>query len=312
MFEAKVVTDFNYPVVRLYDTTSDCEIEIFSHGALLNKFIVILDDVQHNMIQGYSSVSDATDNLLKSFASARLSPFTCRLKNGKYTFQDKEYTIEKNYLGKHAIHGIVYDSVYDIAETGGDAESAWAVLTNEYDGSDEGYPFAFTSQIKYTLFANNTLQIASSVKHNNAFSIPYAEGWHPYFTMDETIDNCTLQIDSNKKIETDSEIIPTGKILADNTFEAGKLLSNVKLDDCFVLKNEISVIKLTSEKLELTIAPDEHYPFVQIFTPDGRKSIAIENLTAPPDCFNNKINLLMMEPDKEYSFSTAYSVKLKV
>ena len=56
----------------------------------------------------------------------------------------------------------------------------------------------------------------------------------------------------------------------------------------------------------LTIAPDKHYPYLQIYTPPHRKSIAIENLTSAPDSFNNGIGLLVIEPNHTLEFSTTY------
>jgi aldose 1-epimerase len=60
--------------------------------------------------------------------------------------------------------------------------------------------------------------------------------------------------------------------------------------------------------MKLIVDPENSYPILQIYTPLSRKSIAIENLTGAPDNFNNGIGLLFLDPKKEYSFTTSYTV----
>jgi aldose 1-epimerase len=43
-----------------------------------------------------------------------------------------------------------------------------------------------------------------------------------------------------------------------------------------------------------------------LYTPENRKSIAIENLSAAPDCFNNKMGLQQLEPQAKIYFETTY------
>jgi aldose 1-epimerase len=65
---------------------------------------------------------------------------------------------------------------------------------------------------------------------------------------------------------------------------------------------------LKNESVTLTIAPNKQYPYLQIYTPPHRKSIAIENLTSAPDSFNNGIGLLIIEPNHTQEFSTTYTL----
>jgi aldose 1-epimerase len=86
-------------------------------------------------------------------------------------------------------------------------------------------------------------------------------------------------------------------------------MEGVFLDNCFLLDQHSAMQQqctLKNEKLTLIIAPDKHYPYLQIYTPPHRKSIAIENLTSAPDSFNNGIGLLIIEPNHTLEFSTTY------
>lgn len=138
-----------------------------------------------------------------------------------------------------------------------------------------------------------------------------ADGWHPYFTLNNSIDDCTLQFDSTEQIEFDETLIPTGKKIKDERFINSSSLKGIELDNCFELANPgNSNCILKTKDLQLTIQPSAAYTYLQIYTPPHRKSIAIENLSAAPDCFNNKIGLLLLEPEKQVSFKTTYSIKV--
>jgi aldose 1-epimerase len=52
-------------------------------------------------------------------------------------------------------------------------------------------------------------------------------------------------------------------------------------------------------------------PYLQLYTPADRKSIAIENLSGIPNCFNNKIGLQLMKPHQNLILKTSYQFIIK-
>ena len=297
--------------ILLRDTTTNTQAEIFCFGGLLNSFCIEKDGELLNIVDAYKSVDDAIAQKNTWFKSCKLSPFACRLNDGKYEFDNKKYNIDKFYLGKNAMHGMVYDAIYNIAETQATTDFAMVKLMYQYKGEDKGYPFAYNIKLVWKLEANNKLSITSIIENKTNITIPYCEGWHPYFKLDAPVDNCTLKFDADKMLELDENLIPNGNFELDDRFTSPTLLKNINLDNCFLLSN-ISNPKavLKGKNLQLTIIPDSSYPYLQIFTPDHRENIAIENLSAAPDAFNNKIGLLMLEPNKEYGFKTSYQIEL--
>src|SRR5436190_21486990 len=99
-----------------------------------------------------------------------------------------------------------------------------------------------------------------------------------------------VQYQSKLMIEFDDNLLPTGNYLPYNTFNSMKQFGDTFLDNCFEL-NETGTIACTlkNEKngLQLNIIPASSYPYLQIYTPPHRDSIAIENLSSAPDAFNN-------------------------
>lgn len=309
-FSVKTNTQSSYTFIELKDENTGCIAEIFALGALLNAFHIPTKKGLVNIIDGFETAAEAAANTTNGFKSSKLSPFVCRMNNGNYTFNNNNYSIEKFYLEPHAIHGIIYDAVFEVISTNANDAYAEVILEYNYTATDKGYPFNYTTTVIWQLKNNFELSVTTTVQHNNATTIPFADGWHPYFVLGETVDDCTLQFDSNEQVEFDATLIPTGNIIADNRFENGSLLKGIELDNCFKLsKPGSSVCVLKNETLQLTISPNAAYPFLQVYTPPHRKSIAIENLSAAPDAFNNKMGLLLLEPNKTYTFTTTYAVQ---
>ncbi|MBA4198644.1 MAG: aldose 1-epimerase [Chitinophaga sp.] len=312
----KITMRFNVSVtdnsiISLVDTQNNCTAVIYSFGALLNEFSINKNGEQINIIDGFTSGEDAKTHVTKGFQSSKLSPFVCRMNNGEYVFNNQSYKIEKFYLPPHAIHGLLFDANFEIISTHANEHSASVGLRYLYQATDKGYPFNFEMLVNWKLEANNNLSVITTVFHHNKQAIPMADGWHPYFTLNNSIDDCTLQFDSTEQIEFDETLIPTGKKIKDERFINSSSLKGIELDNCFELANPgNSNCILKTKDLQLTIQPSAAYTYLQIYTPPHRKSIAIENLSAAPDCFNNKIGLLLLEPEKQVSFKTTYSIKV--
>lgn len=305
-FKIIINQQYQIPSINLINADSFCEAEVFCFGAILNKFSIINNGKIFNVIDAYENIKDAIEQKKTWFKSCKLSPFVCRLQDGMYEWNNIKYTINKFYLGKNAMHGLVYDAVYNIIKTEETNEFALVELQHQYTATDAGYPFNFTINIIYKLEKNNKLTITTIVLHNNPIAIPYCDGWHPYFKLDEPIDNCTLQFDADELLEFDERLIPTGVVTSDDKFINEVLLKNIELDNCYILnKNKQSKCVLKSNNLKLSILPKSSYKYLQVFIPDHRKNIAIENLSAAPNAFNNKMGLSILEPNKKYVFETS-------
>lgn len=309
-FSAYIDRNQLFPVITLSDSTNDTQAEIYSFGALLNQFSINTSKGKLGLIDGFASPQAAIQEITNGFRSAFLSPFTCRMNEGKYMFNEKAYRVEKFFYPPHAIHGLVYDAVYKIESTETTETHASVKLSYTYGGEDIGYPFSFSISQTWKLELGSKLSVSTSIIHQNSHAIPYAQGWHPYFTLGTSVDDCTLQFTTDTKVEFDGTLLPTGKTSDDTRFVDGASLKDVFLDNCFHLSNKGQHFCILSNSLvKLTITPDQSYPYLQIYTPPHRKSIAIENLSGAPDCFNNELGLLLLEPGVAITFATHYSAE---
>ncbi len=301
----------DHQVVTLQDQWSGTTAQMYSFGALLNAFTLPTKGGSINCIDGFENIQDAVQNCTAGFKSSKLSPYVCRLHNGKYNYQQKEYALNGFYLGHHAIHGLLFDASFEITNTKSTETGSSVTFCHHYKGTDTGYPFAFTLHVKWRLTAENELQVITTATNNHSSSIPFSDGWHPYFTIGQTIDTTTLRFNSNQQLEFSEDLLPTGNFVVDNRFTTGQTMENIVLDNCFLLGNDQQIknyCSLKNEAITLTILPDKNYPYLQIYTPPHRKSIAIENLSSAPDSFNNGIGLVVIEPNHTVEFSTTYKL----
>ncbi|MEN9685303.1 MAG: hypothetical protein RLZZ28_1089 [Bacteroidota bacterium] len=299
-----------HPEITLKDTATGTEAVIYTYGGLLNAFSINHRGQAKNIVQGFSSTADARTNGRNGFKSAKLSPFVCRMRRGQFSFEGKKYTIQKNYLQEHAIHGIVFDAVYSIEKMEENESHAFVQLCHEYPGTDSGFPFPYTIRIDWQLEAENKLTVSTHIRHNNPHPIPIADGWHPYFMLGGKVDDWVLQFDSETQLAFDADLLPTGKKISDNRFTNGGSLKGVQLDNSFELDFQKGPAKavLSNREFVLRILPAKAYPILQVYIPDHRNSIALENLSGAPDNFNNGMGLIILPPGELQTFTTVYQL----
>ncbi len=314
MFTVKHITESGFDKVILEDQHTKTKAEVIpACGAILYAFSVQQHGQSLNVIDSYDSPEDFEKNVTaKGFKGSKLSPFVCRLKDATYKFGQEEYHVKKFHLGKSAIHGLIYDAVFEIVEEEASEEKASLILKHSYIGEDEGYPFEFDCIINYTLVKDNRLSIKTTILNKSNGLIPVQDGWHPYFTLGKSIDELQLEFQSKEMVEFDEELIPTGKLIAYQDFGSLKKLEDHFFDNCFTVNfaecQPMCVLRDSDQNIQLEIYPEKSYPYLQIYTPPHRNSIAIENLSGAPDAFNNAMGLISLAKDESMEFKTAYKI----
>jgi aldose 1-epimerase len=318
LFSTATITDRDFDKVILKDEISNTTVEILpTCGAMLHAFTVFNNGELINVIDGYDNEADFKANVTsKGFKGSKLSPFVCRLKNGQYHFGEKDYTTNKFYLDKHAIHGLIYDAAFTVINKWANEKSAGVTLRYQYTATDNGYPFKYTCAVTYELKSGNALTITTTITNNDEGVIPMQDGWHPYFTFGGSINDLQFEFQSKEVVEFDSELLPTGKLIPYEEFGSLKKIGTTQLDNCFTVNfvpiaigtNPMCVLRDAAKKLQIEIHPDKSYPYLQIYTPPHRNSIAIENLSGAPNAFNNGMGVNVLQPGEAASFTTMYKI----
>lgn len=312
-FAIHSVTESGLDLIRLTDNSTQISADILpAAGALLHAFRFPLGSGSFNIIENYPDKSSVDTQVATSFKSSKLSPFVCRIPEGKYEWGGKELEITSKFMDGSAIHGLLYNKPFNIVDRYTNDEQASVRLRHHYKRTDSGYPFDYTCEVVYKLLSNGVLQLQTTVTNLDVVSIPLADGWHPYFRFGSPINECELQFASDSMLEFDSKLIPTGKLLFEPSFKQPTLIGDRSLDNCFLLQPEdgapVCVVYNPNNGITLSIFANSNYPYLQLFTPDHRQSIAIENLSGAPDCFNNGMGIKILDPRKSETFNAWYKV----
>ncbi len=300
-------------VIILEETEAGAKAEIYAFGALLNAFSILQNGIEKNVVYGFTNTSDAQQNITPLFQSAKLSPFVCRIKEGCYTFANQKYKFNKYFHHREALHGLLYDAIFTLIDKGVTNTSAFVTLAYDYYKNDDGYPFFYRAEIKYELKENNCLRVSTTIVNNSDVSIPVADGWHPYFSFGKKLNDVSLFINADAMVEFDNRLLPTGKYLPYSEFGELTPIGKTAFDNCFVIKeNEAQpacILRDEKARLQLAIVAEKNYPYLQLFIPESRECIAIENLSSLPDSFNNAIGLTILEPTQSKRFIASYQLQ---
>ncbi|HUZ57189.1 MAG TPA: aldose 1-epimerase [Hanamia sp.] len=281
--------------------------------AMLHEFVVHINKEQINVIDSYQSFEEFKTLLKeKGFMGCKLSPFVCRLNNGKYIFGEKEYFIQKSLPAKHSLHGLLYDKAFVIISEIADESGASVTMKYEYRAEDPGYPFNYDCIVTWKLEPENKLTVTTECINKDEGLIPMQDGWHPYFTLGDSINDLQLEFQAKNMVEFNDELIPTSKVIGYTKFSTIEKIGDTFLDNCFTLDTQecqpLCVLRNTEKNIEIQLLPSESYPYLQIYTPPHRRSIAIENLSGSPDAFNNGMGVITLESKQSALFETSYKI----
>lgn len=312
-FSIRHLQENGLSLVSLKEDRSGTEVVLLpAYGAALHAFSIRLQDGPFNVIDNYRDLAEIKKEIGRSFKSSKLSPFPCRIAGAKYNFEGKEYIFSNFFDDGTAIHGLLYDKAFTIADESAGESSASLTLAYLYNKEDAAYPYEYSCLVKYVLQPGNLLEVQTTVSNLDKRTLPIADGWHPYFQLGGKIDDWLLQFNAATILEFNGQLIPTGRLLKYDAFNEPRLIGNTRLDNCFVLEpgNRGPACGLfnPANGLKISFFPGAGYPYLQLYTPPGRQSIAVENLSAAPDSFNNKMGLLLLPPGHSQTFTVNYKV----
>ena len=306
-------TENDLPLTVLLDQQTGTAVSFIpSIGAQLHSFVLQTSAGPFDIIDHYDSLEELHNNNTRSHKSSKLSPFVCRIKDARYHYDDREFEFMHKFPDGSAIHGLLFNKPFTITDEIATETIAAVTMQYHYKRDDMGYPFDYNCLIKYHLKHDGLLSVETAVVNTGKQRIPIADGWHPYFTLGGKADDWELYFAADQLVEFDDKLIPTGKLLPNSHFTTPEKIGDTFLDSCFLLNihdgKPSCTLNNPGNGLQLLFFPQKHYPYLQLYTPPHRNSIAIENLSAAPDCFNNGMGLTCLEPGHSQTFVLCYQV----
>ncbi len=237
--------------------------------------------------------------------SALLAPWVNRVRNGNYSFQGRNYQlpISEPALG-NAIHGFLARKPFEIIEKKVIDNQAKLVLQHSYTGDYPGFPFPFDFQLTYELHTNGHFFIRFGIKNTGEHLMPFAIGWHPYFTFPDTdLSDLEISFSPQSKFLSDSQMIPLSEEPVAYTEPVD--LAKESLDNVFRLREaEYHTTTLTNKRTHASLCMKQKtadFPFLVVYAPENEACIAIEPMTANTDAFNTLDGLKSLGPEDRFS-----------
>jgi len=249
------------------------------------------------------------DELPPAYAGKVLMPWPNRVAGGAYGFDGRRYELPVNEAATgSALHGLALWNEWQV-EQGSDDEVRLAHLLR----GQPGFPFQLALSAWYGLDAESGLNIELRAVNCGIAPAPYGCGSHPYVTVGgEDISNCELSFLAGKVLLTDDKLQPTTLLDTTGTtfdFSEPRVLASQSLDHAFTALPEGDwEVRLRNPALELSAvvaASGTNAPWLQLYSGElrGRKGLAVEPMTCPPDAFNSGQDLVVLEPGQSHSLT---------
>ena len=239
---------------------------------------------------GHKILKSADDGISTHGGSAVLVPFSGRVRNGKYLFEDHEYSLPLNDNMGNSIHGFARKSNFKVIKERVDE----IVLRTEI--SEESYPTALILDVKYGVHSNKFLS-SFTVANIGSKNSPIVVGTHPYFM----VSNNWKLIFSKPLFEflAKDHYFPIGKIVKANQKYSNEPSS---FNEHLFYKGG-GKISLINEEVEIEIMR-HNMDYLTIYTGEFTegKSIAIEPQSGLPDAYNSGIGLKIIKPGEKMNF----------
>lgn len=253
----------------------DLQVNFCNRGALIQD---IKFGDQH-VVCGFDNAKDYKLNTNPYFGTT-VGRYANRIKNGEFALDGATYKLTQNE-GNNTLHG---------GSNGFDKQNFFGPVVKHLDGKftlefkvvdvdgNDGFPGTLETVVQYTI-EDSSIEIEYEAKLLQGEATIVNLTNHSYFNVsnNETIDGTYVKSFLDKRLQVDGEKIPTGKIVSKAIPET--ILSDVVLDDCFVVNEDTSIdtraeklhplVEVTHPNSSIKFTVSSTDPAFQFYTGDG-------------------------------------------
>ena len=216
------------------------------------------DGFVNEIALGFNELKDYFDN--SPYFGVIIGRFASRIKSGKFSIGEKNYSLALNDNGKNHLHGGIkgYDKVVWDSEIFQESNFAGIKFTYLSKDGEEGYPGNLEIEVKYILNDRNELIFEYSAKTDKITPVNLCN--HSYWNLagpeSGPVYGHELKLNCDNYLPVDNELMPTGEIkpVSGGPFDfvkrkkIGKDLEKVSggYDHCFIIN---SLTNINTEKV---------------------------------------------------------------
>jgi aldose 1-epimerase len=239
-----------------------------------------------------------------------LIPWPNRLQDGRYEFDGRRHQLALSEPEHgNAIHGLVRWTRWFVREREADR-----VLLEHVLHPQPGYPFSLALEVEYALAADG-LSVRTTATNIGVDACPYGAGVHPYLTVGTpSVDAAILTSPGATVIRSDDRGLPVGTDPVERTpfdFRRARAIAATTLDHAFtdLERGDDGLARVELRHPDgsgVVLWVDEGYRYLMLFTGDplpdvGRRSLAVEPMTCPPNAFRTGESLVRLEPGETHT-----------
>lgn len=168
-----------------------------------------LDGVPYSLVLGFADLNRYLNS--QAYIGGNVGRFANRIAQGRAKIAGQIYQFDRNFLGKHLLHGGSRGTDRQVWTVIAHTQSSLSLELSLADGQ-MGFPGELTVILHYRLLATATLEVEFTATTTAPTLCNFAH--HSYFNLDGagSIQNHQLQIHADYYLPVDAEAIPTGEI----------------------------------------------------------------------------------------------------
>lgn len=214
-----------------------------------------------------------------------LFPIFGRLKDGRYTWDGREYAME--------IHGFGHTTPWQVAAYG-DAMLRLVLETDERTLAQ--YPFHFRVTLEFTV-QDGTLSIVQTYENCDKKPMPYNFGFHPYFLTEKP---------ENIRVETTADTFFDFAV-GGKPFGSGEVVVTVpqgaaETGAAFMGVHGPTILHNAAEGKKLTMEFDDSFHTHVLWTQAGKKFLCVEPVNGTADGLNTGNYLTLAPGERKTAF----------
>jgi aldose 1-epimerase len=212
-------------------------------------------------------------------------PWANRLRDAKFRFDGKNYSLQSSSNDGTAIHGTVRRLLWQIASV--DKTRLVTTFDSASHEKDKiNFPFKFSARAEFWLDGVD-FHMKLALKNEDTQPFPAGFGHHPYFVRDAE-NRVEVQVFCEQRFDLVDLMAaaPSVPIRPDADFRALKPLGTKDYGDLFTQRTSETAARIVYPNVSVSIHADPLFRNVLLYAPEGQPFYAIEPQTNANNGFN--------------------------
>lgn len=286
---------------------------VLDYGAIIQKLLVKDDEGRYtNVVVGYDYPSKYPNDT-KSLGAC-VGRYAGRISNGGFNLDWKNYTLPTvNGIHLHGGKEGFAKKHWTIEEIN-HGDEPFVRLSYMSKHLEEGYPGNLKATVTYKI-RNNELFIIHEATTDLTTVVNMTN--HSYFKLDreDSIEHYFLRLNCPKVVETQKNLLPTGKILpvegTEFDFKSVRQIGQTRLDTPFATDDNSSFAALVySKKSGISMEVNTNQRGLVVYTPNSFPAICFETQNFPDAPNHPHFPSCVLRPNETYRNATIFKFDL--